>query len=234
MTTSGAGWRPSSCPRHETWVAVEPTAERSSALMALSDDMVEQLYVAPAWIGRGLGKRLVALAKERRPAGLDLYCFAVNSRARRFYERTGSSRSRSATAATTRSASRTSATPGGRRRDGVATRPTRRRRVVRLDGRDADRRLHLRRSGRRWSSSTARPPTTPRSGSSGRCWRPGSRSTPSTAAAGARRVTRRPTPSSASSRTWPPSRRRSRARPAARSTSSGTRTAAVAPSARRC
>ena len=30
-------------------------AERSSALMALSDDMIEQLYVAPAWIGRGLG-----------------------------------------------------------------------------------------------------------------------------------------------------------------------------------
>ena len=27
------------------------------ALMALSDDMIEQLYVAPAWIGRGLGRR---------------------------------------------------------------------------------------------------------------------------------------------------------------------------------
>ena len=46
-------------------------------------------YVTPAWIGRGLGRRFVALAKERRPAGLDLYCFAVNARARRFYEQSG-------------------------------------------------------------------------------------------------------------------------------------------------
>jgi GNAT superfamily N-acetyltransferase len=75
-------------PRHETWVAVEPSGT-VIALMALSEDMIEQLYVAPAWIGRGLGKRLVALAKERRPVGLDLYCFAVNTNARRFYERSG-------------------------------------------------------------------------------------------------------------------------------------------------
>ena len=34
--------------------------------MALSDDMIEQLYVAPAWIGRGLGQRLVALAEGQR------------------------------------------------------------------------------------------------------------------------------------------------------------------------
>ena len=75
-------------PYHETWVAVEP-AGTVVALMALSDDMIEQLYVTPAWIGRGLGGRLVALAKERRPTGLDLYCFAVNTNARRFYERLG-------------------------------------------------------------------------------------------------------------------------------------------------
>ncbi len=75
-------------PHHETWVAVEPGGT-VVALMALSDDMIEQLYVAPAWIGRGLGKRFVAIAKERRPAGLDLFCFAVNANARRFYERAG-------------------------------------------------------------------------------------------------------------------------------------------------
>lgn len=75
-------------PYHETWVAVDDDGT-VVALMALSDDMVEQLYVTPAWIGRGLGKRFVALAKERRPAGLDLYCFAVNTKARHFYERAG-------------------------------------------------------------------------------------------------------------------------------------------------
>lgn len=75
-------------PRHETWVAVEGDG-RVVGLMALSDDMIEQLYVAPDRIGHGLGRRFLAVAKERRPAGLDLYCFAVNTRARRFYERAG-------------------------------------------------------------------------------------------------------------------------------------------------
>ncbi len=76
-------------PRHETWVAEDPAGGRVIALMALSDTMIEQLYVAPEWIGRGVGRRLVALAKERRPSGLDLYCFQANLRARGFYERLG-------------------------------------------------------------------------------------------------------------------------------------------------
>jgi GNAT superfamily N-acetyltransferase len=75
-------------PANETWVAVDQ-AGRVVALMALSDRMIEQLYVAPDWIGRGLGRRLIQLAKARRPAGLDLHCFAVNGGARRFYERSG-------------------------------------------------------------------------------------------------------------------------------------------------
>lgn len=72
-------------PGYETWVAVDIDGV-VVGLMAVSETMLEQLYLAPAWIGRGLGRRLVALARERRPAGLDLYCFAVNARAQRFYE----------------------------------------------------------------------------------------------------------------------------------------------------
>jgi GNAT superfamily N-acetyltransferase len=75
-------------PKHETWVAEAPGG-RVVALMAVSDDMVEQLYVAPDHHRAGIGSRLLALAKERRPAGLDLYCFQVNARARRFYEDRG-------------------------------------------------------------------------------------------------------------------------------------------------
>lgn len=74
-------------PEHETWVAmVEGVVV---GLMALSDTMIEQLYLAPAWIGRGQGRRFVELAKQRRPQGLDLYCFQVNARARAFYEAQG-------------------------------------------------------------------------------------------------------------------------------------------------
>ena len=75
-------------PASETWVA-QDVGGRVIALMALSPTMVEQLYVAPDWIGRGVGRRLLDLAKERRPDGLDLYCFQVNGRARRFYEANG-------------------------------------------------------------------------------------------------------------------------------------------------
>jgi len=75
-------------PSTEAWVAVVPGERgRVVALMALSDTKVEQLYVAPEWIGHGVGRELIELAKERRPAGLDLWCFQVNARARRFYER---------------------------------------------------------------------------------------------------------------------------------------------------
>jgi pimeloyl-ACP methyl ester carboxylesterase/GNAT superfamily N-acetyltransferase len=74
-------------PRHDTWVADDEG--RVVGMMAMSDTMIEQLYLAPDWIGHGLGARFIALARERRPNGLDLYCFQVNARARSFYERHG-------------------------------------------------------------------------------------------------------------------------------------------------
>lgn len=72
----------------EVWVATDPD-EAVVAMMALSSEMVGHLYVAPAWTGRGIGSRLIELAKSRRPGGLDLYTFQVNVVARRFYERHG-------------------------------------------------------------------------------------------------------------------------------------------------
>lgn len=71
----------------ETWVA-----ELEGAVVAfcsLGDGWIEQLYVAPGYTGRGIGSRLVQLAKERQPAGLQLWTFQVNVGARRFYERHG-------------------------------------------------------------------------------------------------------------------------------------------------
>lgn len=50
---------------------------------------IEQLYVDPAWIGRGLGHRLLERARHRFPAGLQLWTFQANERARRFYARAG-------------------------------------------------------------------------------------------------------------------------------------------------
>lgn len=75
-------------PAAEVWVAVADDGA-TVGLMALTNDMLDQLYVAPGWVGRGIGGRLLELAKERRPDGLDLYTFQVNWRARRFYEGRG-------------------------------------------------------------------------------------------------------------------------------------------------
>jgi GNAT superfamily N-acetyltransferase len=73
--------------QHETWVA--DVDGEVVGLMALRDDWIEQLYLRPDWRRRGLGPRFVALAKERSPGGLQLWCFQVNEPASRFYERNG-------------------------------------------------------------------------------------------------------------------------------------------------
>ncbi|MFM2073065.1 MAG: hypothetical protein RLZZ623_3329 [Actinomycetota bacterium] len=50
---------------------------------------IEQLYLDPSWIGRGLGMRFLELAQRRCPDELQLWTFAVNEAARRFYARAG-------------------------------------------------------------------------------------------------------------------------------------------------
>ena len=61
-----------------------PSAGGSAGLRWL-----DHLYLDPAWMGRGLGDRLLALAVERAPAGLQLWTHEVNSGAQRFYGRHG-------------------------------------------------------------------------------------------------------------------------------------------------
>ena len=75
-------------PSTEAWIAVDGDG-RVLGFMSLTGAFLDQLYVAPIATGRGLGSRLVDLAKARRPGGLDLYTFQVNAGARRFYERHG-------------------------------------------------------------------------------------------------------------------------------------------------
>ena len=75
-------------PTTETWVAIGGDGE-PIGFLSLREGFLEQLYLAPGWTGRGIGSLLVELAKERRPAGLDLFTFQVNEGARRFYERHG-------------------------------------------------------------------------------------------------------------------------------------------------
>jgi 8-oxo-dGTP pyrophosphatase MutT (NUDIX family)/N-acetylglutamate synthase-like GNAT family acetyltransferase len=58
-------------------------------LVTVASGWVEQLYLDPPWIGRGIGARLVDHAKALQPGGLQLWTFQVNAAAQRFYERHG-------------------------------------------------------------------------------------------------------------------------------------------------
>lgn len=71
-------------PTREVWVARADGAV--VAVLVLNGDWLDQLYVAPGWTGRGIGSRLVGLAKRQRPGGLQLWTFEANGRARHFYE----------------------------------------------------------------------------------------------------------------------------------------------------
>ena len=59
------------------------------AFLAFNSDSVSQLYVRVQNIGRGLGSRLLGIAKTESNGSLWLYTFAQNSNARRFYEKHG-------------------------------------------------------------------------------------------------------------------------------------------------
>jgi GNAT superfamily N-acetyltransferase len=72
---------------YDSWLAEADGAV--VGVLALSPGWLEQLYLDPAWRGRGIGDRFVELAKRRQPSGLQLWTFLVNGPARRFYERHG-------------------------------------------------------------------------------------------------------------------------------------------------
>jgi GNAT superfamily N-acetyltransferase len=82
------GWiRDVLVPGHDVWVAEADGAV--VGVLALSEGWLDQLYLDPGWRGRGIGDRFVELAKQRQPAGLQLWTFEVNRPAQRFYERHG-------------------------------------------------------------------------------------------------------------------------------------------------
>jgi GNAT superfamily N-acetyltransferase len=71
----------------ELWVADDDG--RVVGILVLNGEWVEQLYVDPDRWGLGIGSRLLDVAKRERPGGLQLWTFASNAGARRFYERHG-------------------------------------------------------------------------------------------------------------------------------------------------
>jgi GNAT superfamily N-acetyltransferase len=69
-------------------VTVAEAGSEIVGFIAVSGDWVEQLYLDPAWTGRGIGSRLLIDATAALPV-VKLHCFQANTGARRFYERHG-------------------------------------------------------------------------------------------------------------------------------------------------
>ncbi len=72
----------------ECRVTVAETGGRLAGFVAERNGWIEQFYVAPAAIGTGIGTALLADAMARNTS-LELWCYAENTAARRFYERHG-------------------------------------------------------------------------------------------------------------------------------------------------
>jgi GNAT superfamily N-acetyltransferase len=73
--------------QHETWVA--DVQGGVAGFGALTDAMLDHLYVHPDHQGCGIGTLLLDQAKRCRPEGFRLWLFQRNEGARRFYERHG-------------------------------------------------------------------------------------------------------------------------------------------------
>jgi ribosomal protein S18 acetylase RimI-like enzyme len=72
---------------HEVWVAGDD--DGVLGFVILSADQLLQIHVDPGEQNKGIGSRLLAQAKKRRPVGFSLWVFQKNEGARRFYERHG-------------------------------------------------------------------------------------------------------------------------------------------------
>ena len=70
----------------DVWGALE--AGVVVGVIAFSDQWIDQLYILPAFQGRGLGSALLDVAK-RSGRALKLWTFEKNAGARRFYEARG-------------------------------------------------------------------------------------------------------------------------------------------------
>ena len=75
--------------KYSVFLAIDKTSDAVVGLMAVGDTELDQLYIHVDYQGRGLGTRLLNLAKGQSSGKLQLYTFEVNQKAQAFYEKHG-------------------------------------------------------------------------------------------------------------------------------------------------
>ena len=71
------------------YLAVEEGTDQVVGFIVIGGTELDQLYIHVDYQGMGIGTRLLDLAKAHSPGKLQLYTFAVNENAQRFYEKQG-------------------------------------------------------------------------------------------------------------------------------------------------
>ncbi|REE67038.1 acetyltransferase (GNAT) family protein [Paenibacillus taihuensis] len=74
---------------NKVYLAIEASGKQVVGILACNENWVNQLYVHTQYQGRGIGNRLLNLAKQQSKGRLFLYTFEVNKKAQKFYERNG-------------------------------------------------------------------------------------------------------------------------------------------------
>ena len=74
-------------PNNQVWVA--ETDRRPVAFMAIKDDFIDHLFVAPGFWRMGIGRALLTHARTLSPQRLRLFTLQINVNARAFYEKNG-------------------------------------------------------------------------------------------------------------------------------------------------
>jgi ribosomal protein S18 acetylase RimI-like enzyme len=76
-------------PQHKLLLVLDGAEGPVAAFIAFSKEKVAQLYVHIEYQGRGIGTALLDVAKSESSGRLQLFTFARNTLARRFYEKNG-------------------------------------------------------------------------------------------------------------------------------------------------
>lgn len=74
---------------NQVFLAIDKDADKSVGIMAIDGDHLNQLYIHTDYQGKGIGTRLLNVAKNLSNGILRLYTFEVNKKAQKFYEKHG-------------------------------------------------------------------------------------------------------------------------------------------------